>query len=158
MQGIVDALNKSQATIEFDLQGNILTANDLFLNTLGYTMAELKGRHHSTFVDVAHRSSPEYREFWEKLGRGEYDAGQYRRIRKDGSDVWIQASYNPICDELGRPFKVVNYATDVTAQVRANEALQQAVHDTQEVSAAARAGSTEARRRGKRGGMKGRNR
>src|SRR3546814_8214975 len=63
-------------------------------------MAELKGRHHSTFVDVAHRSSPEYREFWEKLGRGEYDAGQYRRIRKDGSDVWIQASYNPICDEM----------------------------------------------------------
>src|SRR3546814_2861491 len=91
----------------FDLQGNILTANDLFLNTLGYTMAELKGRHHSTFVDVAHRSSPEYREFWEKLGRGEYDAGQYRRIRKDGSDVWIQASYNPICDEMGRPCKVV---------------------------------------------------
>src|SRR3546814_7096767 len=87
-------------------------------------MAELKGRHHSTFVDVAHRSLPEYREFWEKLGRGEYDAGQYRRIRKDGSDVWIQASYNPICDEMGRPFKVVKYATDVTAQVRANEALQ----------------------------------
>src|SRR3546814_1036585 len=88
---LVDALNKSQATIEFDLQGNILTANDLFLNTLGYTMAELKGRHHSTLVDVAHRSSPEYREFWEKIGRGDYEAGKYRRIRKDGSDVWIQA-------------------------------------------------------------------
>src|SRR3546814_4519077 len=103
----------------------------------------------STFVDVAHRSSPEYREFWEKLGRGEYDAGQYRRIRKDGSDVWIQASYNPICDEMGRPFKVVKYATDVTTQVRANEALQQAVHDTQEVVAAARAGDLTQRKIGR---------
>src|SRR3546814_17669427 len=114
---LVDALNKSQATIEFDLQGNILTANDLFLNTLGYTMAELKGRHHSTFVDVAHRSSPAYREFWEKLGRGEYDAGQYRRIRKDGSDVWIQASHKQICHAMGRPVKVAKYQPDVPRQV-----------------------------------------
>ena len=140
MQGIVDALNKSQAVIEFGLDGNIIKANDNFLNALGYTADEIKGQHHSMFVDAAYRGSPEYRAFWEKLGRGEYEAGQFKRIAKGGREVWIQASYNPICDEMGRPFKVVKYATDVTAQVRANEAMQQAVHQTQEIVAAARAG------------------
>jgi len=140
MQGVVDALNKSQAVIEFDLKGNILTANALFLGAMGYTMDEVKGQHHSMFVDPVYRASPEYRAFWEKLGRGEYDANQYKRIAKGGREIWIQASYNPICDEMGRPFKVVKYATDVTEQVKAAQSLAQAVAQTQEVVAAARAG------------------
>ncbi|MFA5940075.1 MAG: methyl-accepting chemotaxis protein [Sinimarinibacterium sp.] len=140
MQGIVNALNKSQAVIEFDLKGNIATANDLFLGALGYSLAEVKGQHHSMFVDPAHRNSPEYRLFWEKLGRGEYDAGQYKRIRKDGAEIWIQASYNPICDEMGRPFKVVKYAMDITEKVRAEQALRLAVEQSRAVLAAAAKG------------------
>jgi len=114
-QGVMDALNKSQAVIEFDLKGNILHANDLFCSTLGYSLDEIKGQHHSMFVESAYRSSPEYRAFWDKLGRGEFDAGQYKRIAKGGREIWIQGSYNPISDEMGRPFKVVKYATDITA-------------------------------------------
>ncbi len=114
-QGVMDALNKSQAVIEFDLKGTITHANDLFCSTLGYSFDEIKGQHHSMFIDPVHRASPEYRAFWEKLGRGEFDAGQYKRFGKGGREVWIQASYNPICDEMGRPFKVVKYATDITA-------------------------------------------
>ncbi|MEQ1439303.1 methyl-accepting chemotaxis protein [Fontimonas sp. SYSU GA230001] len=140
MQGIVNALNKSQAVVEFDLKGNVTTANDLFLAAMGYTLAEIKGQHHSMFVDPAYRSSPEYRQFWEKLGRGEYDAGQYRRFRKDGSEIWIQASYNPICDEMGRPFKVIKYATDITEKVRAEQALRLAVEQSRAVLAAAAKG------------------
>ncbi|HEY1075784.1 MAG TPA: PAS domain S-box protein, partial [Fontimonas sp.] len=115
MQGIVNALNKSQAVIEFDLKGNILTANELFCSATGYALDEIKGNHHSMFVDPLYRGSPEYRAFWDKLGRGEHDAGQYRRYAKGGREIWIQASYNPICDEMGRPFKVIKYATDITA-------------------------------------------
>ena len=91
------------------------------------------------FVEPSHRQSPDYRAFWEKLGRGEYDAGQYKRLGKGGNEIWIQASYNPILDANGKPFKVVKYATDVTAQVRANQVLQLAVQQTQEVVKAAEA-------------------
>jgi methyl-accepting chemotaxis protein len=132
-KGQIDAIAKAQAVIEFTLDGKILNANANFLNALGYTLDEVKGRHHSIFVDAAYRQSPEYRMFWEKLGRGEYDAGQYKRITKDGSEIWIQASYNPIMDLNGKPFKVVKYATDVTAAVKASHALQQAVAQVQSV-------------------------
>ncbi|MFX8393354.1 PAS domain-containing protein, partial [Acinetobacter baumannii] len=84
----------------------ILTANDNFLNTLGYRLEEIKGQHHSLFVDAAYRATSDYRWFWDKLGRGEYDAGQYKRIGKSGKEIWIQASYNPIMDMNGKPFKV----------------------------------------------------
>jgi len=100
----------------------------------------VRGRHHSLFVEPDQRESAEYRQFWEKLGRGEYDAGQYRRLGKDGREVWIQASYNPILDMNGRPFKVVKYATDITAQVHENQATQRAVAQTREVVAAAKQG------------------
>jgi methyl-accepting chemotaxis protein len=126
-EGQLAAIGKSQAVIEFKLDGTILTANDNFLKTLGYTLDEVKGRHHSLFVDPAYRQSPEYKQFWEKLGRGEYDAGQYQRIGKGGKEIWIQASYNPILDMNGKPFKVVKYATDVTAQVKAVQQTQAAV-------------------------------
>ena len=114
--GMLDAINKAQAVIEFSMDGKIQHANENFLKTLGYTLDEVKGQHHSMFVDPAYRQSPDYRMFWDKLGRGEYDAGQYKRIAKGGREVWIQASYNPILDANGKPFKVVKYATDITQQ------------------------------------------
>ncbi len=114
--GQVAAIQKSQAVIEFNLDGTILTANDNFCATVGYSLDEIKGRHHSMFVDEAYRKSAEYREFWTKLNRGEYQAAEYKRIGKGGKEVWIQASYNPIFDPNGKPWKVVKYATDVTAQ------------------------------------------
>jgi methyl-accepting chemotaxis protein len=137
-EGQIAAIGKAQAVIEFGLDGKILTANENFCQTLGYTLAEMKGQHHSLFVDPVFRSSPDYRMFWDKLGRGEYDAGQYKRIGKGGVEIWIQASYNPIMDLNGKPFKVVKYATDITAQVRASEVLQAAVAQTQEVVTAAK--------------------
>jgi len=140
VSGQLAAINKSQAVIEFGLDGRILSANDNFLATTGYTLDEVRGQHHAMFVDPEHRQSLEYRQFWEKLGRGEYDAGQYRRFGKGGREVWIQASYNPIFDMNGRPFKVVKYATDITAQVRDSQAMQQAVAQTREVVAAAQGG------------------
>ncbi len=97
-EGQIAAIGKAQAVIEFSMDGKILNANDNFLKTLGYSLDEIKGHHHSMFVEPAYRQSPEYRMFWEKLGRGEYDAGQYKRIGKGGSEIWIQASYNPILD------------------------------------------------------------
>jgi methyl-accepting chemotaxis protein len=126
-EGQLAAIGKSQAVIEFTLDGTVLTANDNFLKTLGYTLADIKGCHHSMFVEPAYRQSGDYKKFWEKLGRGEYDAGQYKRIGKDGKEVWIQASYNPILDMNGKPCKVVKYATDVTAQVLAVQQTQAAV-------------------------------
>ncbi|MBL8511277.1 MAG: PAS domain-containing protein, partial [Betaproteobacteria bacterium] len=138
--GQLAAIGKAQAVIEFDLSGKILTANDNFLTTLGYSLAEIKGQHHSLFVDPTYRASPEYRAFWDKLARGEHDAGQYKRIGKGGKEIWIQASYNPILDMDGKPFKVVKYATDVTEQVKAAEMLRLAVDQTQVVVAAAKSG------------------
>ncbi len=115
-EGQLAAIRKSQAVIEFDLDGRIITANEKFLDAVGYTLDEVRGQHHGMFVEPVHRVSPEYRLFWEKLGRGEYDSGQYKRVRKDGKEVWIQASYNPIFNLSGKPFKVVKYAADVTTQ------------------------------------------
>jgi methyl-accepting chemotaxis protein len=124
--GQIAAITKSQAVIEFRMDGTILDANPNFLNTLGYTLDEIKGKHHSMFVEQADRDSADYREFWAKLNRGEYQAAEYKRIGKGGKEVWIQASYNPILDLNGKPFKVVKYATDTTAlaqtRVRAERA------------------------------------
>ncbi|HEY8940515.1 MAG TPA: methyl-accepting chemotaxis protein [Cellvibrio sp.] len=115
MRGQLAAINRVQAVIEFALDGTILAANQNFLDVMGYNLDEIKGRHHSLFVDSTFRSSQEYRLFWDRLGRGEFEAGQYKRIGKNGKEVWIQASYNPILGPDGRPFKVVKYATDITA-------------------------------------------
>ncbi|MBV9561023.1 MAG: PAS domain S-box protein [Bradyrhizobium sp.] len=136
--GQIAAIRKAQAVIEFTLDGKIIDANDNFLNTLGYSLNEIKGQHHSMFVDVAYRQSTEYRMFWDKLGRGEYDSGQYKRIGKGGKEIWIQASYNSIMGPDGKPFKVVKYATDITEQIKASAILQAAVQQTQEVVTAAK--------------------
>ncbi len=113
----IAAISKSQAVIEFNMDGTIIQANDNFLNTLGYRLEEIQGKHHRIFIEPAYAQSAEYAQFWEKLNAGEYDAGRYKRIGKGGKEVWIQASYNPIFDINGKPFKVVKYATDVTAEI-----------------------------------------
>jgi len=113
----IAAIGRSQAIIEFSLDGKILSANDNFLQLMGYRLHEIKGQHHSLFVDEAYKRSAEYREFWDGLGRGEAHTGEFRRLSKQGKAVWIQASYAPILDLSGQPFKVVKYATDITAEV-----------------------------------------
>lgn len=110
----IAAIGRSQAVIEFEMDGTIITANENFLGAMGYTLDEVKGQHHRMFVEPTDAQSIEYKTFWEKLGRGEYDAGEYKRLGKGEKEVWIQASYNPIFDMNGKPFKVVKYATDVT--------------------------------------------
>jgi methyl-accepting chemotaxis protein len=117
--GQIDAIGKSQAVIEFNMDGTIIQANDNFLNTMGYRADEVKNQHHSMFAEIAYKNSHEYRQFWETLNRGEYQAAEYKRIGKGGKIVWIQASYNPIMDLNGKPFKVVKYATDITGRKNA---------------------------------------
>jgi methyl-accepting chemotaxis protein len=124
-EGQIAAIGRSQAVIAFDLKGNILHANENFLSTVGYTLEEVKGRHHSIFCEPGYRDSAEYRFFWERLGAGQFEAGQFKRLGKGGREVWIQASYNPILDLSGRAFKVVKYATDITAQTVAARAFEQ---------------------------------
>ena len=114
----IKAIEKSQAVIRFTPEGIILDANDNFLKALGYRSGEIEGKHHSLFVEPGQRESQDYRLFWEALRRGEYQAGEFKRIGKDGNPVWIQASYNPITDGNGRIVKVVKFATDMTAQVQ----------------------------------------
>lgn len=115
-QGQVDAISKSQAVISFHMDGTIIDANENFLNVLGYTLQEVKGKHHNLFVETSYGQSAAYKEFWAKLNRGEFVADEFKRIGKGGKEVWIQASYNPILDMNGKPFKVVKFATDVTSQ------------------------------------------
>ena len=122
-EGQIAAISKSQAVIEFNMEGMVITANDNFLRTLGYTLDEIKGKHHSLFVEESYRHSAEYADFWTKLRRGEHQASEYKRIGKGGREVWIQASYNPILDLNGKPCKVVKYATDVTPQKLAVNAM-----------------------------------
>jgi methyl-accepting chemotaxis protein len=117
--GKLDALSRAQATIEFTPDGHILTANENFLKTLGYTLEEIRGRHHSMFCDSVYAASAEYKEFWRSLAAGQFAADEFARIGKGGRKVFIQASYNPIFDMSGKVFKVVKFATDVSERVRA---------------------------------------
>jgi methyl-accepting chemotaxis protein len=115
-RGQIAAIGKSQTVAEFDMDGRILGANENFLNVMGYTLEEIRGQHHSVLLDPAARQDAEYRALWDKMARGEFEGGQYRRVSKDGWEVWMQASYNPIADAHGKLFKVVEYATDITEQ------------------------------------------
>jgi methyl-accepting chemotaxis protein len=121
--GQIEAIGKSQAVIHFNLDGTIITANENFLQTLGYRLDEIQGRHHSMFVEEKERQSLAYRQFWEALGRGEYRAAQYKRVGKGGREIWIEASYNPILDLNGTPFKVVKFATDITKKTTIQRAI-----------------------------------
>lgn len=138
--GKIVAITLTQAVIEFNMDGTVISANDNFLKTLGYSLDEIKGRHHGMFVDEAYRQSAEYKEFWARLNRGENQIAEFKRMGKSGKAVWIQASYNPICDRHGKPFKVVKYAIDVTPQVVAREDLRCKVASILEVVNAASQG------------------
>ena len=143
--GQIDAIAKSQAVIEFKMDGTIITANENFLNTMGYSLAEIKGRHHGMFVDPAERNGVAYRDFWADLNRGQYQAGEFRRLGRGNKEIWIQASYNPILDLNGKPFKVVKYAADITKAAltrmraeRARSLIEQVAAGSEEMSASIR--------------------
>jgi methyl-accepting chemotaxis protein len=116
--GLIKAINRAQAVIEFKLDGTILDANENFLRIFGYAKDEIVGKHHRMFCDPGYAESPDYTKFWQALARGEYVADEFRRLSKDGSEIWLQASYNPIMDFEGRPLKVVKFASDITAEVQ----------------------------------------
>jgi methyl-accepting chemotaxis protein len=117
LEGQIAAIEKAQAVVEFGMDGTVMTANDNYLKALGYArVAEIKGKHHSMFVEAGERSSAAYREFWAKLNRGEPQSAEYKQIGKDGKVVWVQASYNPVLNSKGKPTKVIKLATDITAQ------------------------------------------
>ncbi|NII09429.1 methyl-accepting chemotaxis protein [Oleiagrimonas sp. C23AA] len=116
LHGKLAAIDRSQAVIEFDLQGHVLDANQRFLSTMGYTREEVLGQHHRMFVDPVLADSDHYTAFWRRLAKGQSESGLYRRQDRHGRDVWLQANYNPVLNALGRPVKVVKYATDVTRQ------------------------------------------
>lgn len=113
-EGKVTAIGRAQAVIEFNLDGSIISGNDNFLGAVGYGLSDIAGKHHSMFCDPAFAASPEYKGFWEKLGRGEFVSGEFKRVARGGREIWINASYNPIFDASGKPYKVVKFATDVT--------------------------------------------
>ncbi|NNM81206.1 MAG: PAS domain-containing protein [Burkholderiales bacterium] len=139
-QGQIDAIGKSQGVIEFNMDGTVITANQKFLDVINYSLDEVKGKHHRLFVDPAYANSTEYRAFWERLNRGEYDAALYKRIAKGGREVWIQASYNPIPDLNGKPYKVVKYASDVTEQKNYQIQVEAVLKETRRVMEALSAG------------------
>ena len=118
------ALRRSQAVVEFDLDGTIIEANENFLSVFGYRRDEVIGRPHRILCDPEVAASAEYRQFWEKLGKGSYDSGVYKRRSRDGSDVWRQATYNPMLDPEGRPLKIIKFATDVTEEKESNADMQ----------------------------------
>ncbi|ONG47359.1 histidine kinase [Pseudoroseomonas deserti] len=139
-EGQIDAINKSQAVIHFDMEGRVLQANRNFLRAMGYAEAEVVGRHHSMFIEPELTGTRDYEEFWAKLRRGDFHSAVYKRIGKGGRVVWISATYNPILDLNGRPCKVVKYASDITARMQSRaEAITfagQTLSNVQSVAAA----------------------
>lgn len=139
LQATVTAIDRSQAVIEFELDGTIITANENFLNTVGYALHEIKGRKHAMFVSPEYSRSAEYSDFWTRLNNGQYFADKFQRVGKNGKDIWIQASYNPVLGADGKPYKVIKFATDITqvelerarnaADRRETEAVQSTVVD-----------------------------
>ena len=117
-EGKIRAIDRAQAVIEFELDGTVITANENFLRIFGYSLDEVVGKHHRIFCDQGYAESPEYARFWQKLGRGEYDADEFKRISKHGAEIGLQASYNPIIDIEGKPLKVVKFASDITVEVQ----------------------------------------
>ncbi|WP_114240085.1 methyl-accepting chemotaxis protein [Dyella sp. C9] len=120
LKAVTEALNRVQAVIEFDLKGHVLDANENFLQALGYQLEDIRGQHHRMFCEPSYVASSEYKQFWEKLASGQFDRGEYKRIAGDGREIWINASYNPVFDAEGTPYKVIKFATDVTASRQQN--------------------------------------
>jgi methyl-accepting chemotaxis protein len=138
--GKLAAIGRAQAVIEFEMDGTIVDANENFCSTLGYSLNEIKGQHHSMFAPPGLAGSTEYKAFWAALNRGEFQADDFLRIGKGGKEIWIQASYNPIPDADGKPMKVVKYARDITADKTAAVELQEKVNLLLDVVKAAAAG------------------
>jgi methyl-accepting chemotaxis protein len=116
-KSVLDAVSRSMAVIEFEPSGQVITANDNFTATVGYSLKEIIGKHHSMFCDDKLTASPEYNQFWSALNRGEYSTGQFERRNKQGQVVWLEASYNPVFDMSGKLIKIVKFATDITQQI-----------------------------------------
>jgi methyl-accepting chemotaxis protein len=123
-QGVLSAIGRSLAIIEFDRTGNILEANANFCQAMGYSLAEIRGRHHSLFAEPAYAASSEYKAFWARLGRGEFDTGEYKRLAKGGREVWLQASYNPVVNARGTVTRVVKIAMDITVEKLRNAEVE----------------------------------
>lgn len=140
LAGQVSAIEKSSAVIHFDMEGNVLFANRLFLDAIGFREHEIVGHHHRMFVDEAYARTEEYTEFWRALNRGEFLAGRYKRVGQGGREVWLQATYNPIFDADGTPVKVIKYASDVSDQVAGQQRLQLNANIMLDVVTAAAAG------------------
>lgn len=130
VEGQLNAISRAQATIEFDMKGMVMDANQNFLDSVDYTLEEIKGRHHSFLVHPDESKSEAYANFWKTMQRGEYIAERCRRIGKNGKIVWLQATYNPILDPNGKPIKIVKYATDITAEKQAEEDLEALIKET----------------------------
>ena len=130
LEGQVAAIGQSQAVIEFDLTGRVLHANERFLETMGYALADVRGQHHALFCSPEFAASAAYRQFWERLAGGQFEAGEFRRLGRNGREVWLQATYTPIHDLSGKPYKIVKYASDITDAKRAalqNRVVRQAL-------------------------------
>lgn len=144
-RAMTNAIERSMAVIAFNLKGEVLKANDNFLKTMGYRREEIQGVHHSLFCSEAIRNSREYSELWQQLNRGEFISGQFPRVNKQGRTVWLRATYNPVFDQQGKLYKVVKFATDVTAQVEKNqqerEAAQRAYHTALQTNESTRVGA-----------------
>lgn len=130
-EGKIQAISKAQAVIEFNLDGTIISANENFLQTLGYALSEIQGKHHRMFCDGDFARTGEYADFWKKLNRGEFDSGRYLRVGAGGRKIWIQATYNPIMDMNGVPYKVVKFASDITEQVELEQAVKRKATEDQ---------------------------
>lgn len=128
-EGQVAAISRSQAVIQFEVDGTIITANENFLNAVGYSLNEIKGQHHSIFMPREDAASPEYKQFWKDLADGQYQSNEYCRVGKNGDEIWIQASYNPIFDQSGKAIKVIKFATDIT-QAKHERQKRQEVQQT----------------------------
>ena len=126
-EALVAAIQLSQGVIEFNLDGTIISANQNFLDLMGYSLADIEGKHHKIFCSETYANSQEYKAFWERLNQGKFDTGEYIRFGKDGEAVYIRASYNPIIDENGQPYKVIKIASDVTTLKLENAEAQSKV-------------------------------
>lgn len=147
-EGQISAISKSQAVIEFNMDGTIITANDNFLSAVGYTLSEIQGKHHSMFVSHEDKTSAQYQLFWDKLNRGEYDGGEFFRLGKNSREIWIQASYNPIMGLDGKPVKVVKFASDITEQKETQKMIEEVLAETSSVMTDVAGGDLTLRMRG----------
>ena len=133
-ESLVEAINRSMAVIEFDMNGNILNANDNFLKVVGYSLAELKGCHHSKLCSAEYTQSNDYREFWSRLNHGDFFSGQFQRVGNGGRTVWLEATYNPVIGKDGKPYRVIKFASDVTAQMQRFQAEQHTAQTAYQIS------------------------